>query len=443
MDNANSLTGRFKRYMHVSTNLSTAAAQFVGEKFLGIPIDHPAMATKLTTALGNLKGPVMKVAQMLATIPDAVPEEYMEAFSELQSNAPPMGWAFVRRRMASELGSNWEARFHSFSKEASAAASLGQVHKAVTLEGDLVACKLQYPDMISKIDADLAQLKLILKLYEASVGALETENAFEEIKERLFEELDYHHESQNIDLFKKIFKEVSYIHIPDVFETYSTERLLTLSWMEGQSIRDFKDKSMKDRNLLASRMFHAWYYPFYHYGVIHGDPHLGNYTIRDDLSINLLDFGCVRIFSPQFVEGVLILYEAIRDNDVKKSENAYELWGFKNLTKDLINVLNLWAGLLYEPLIEDRIRPIQKDHRGHTGRERAYLIHEELRKLGGVRPPKEFVFMDRAAVGIGSAFMHLKAELNWHRLFQELVEGFSTQSLEEKQSLLLKPKSQP
>lgn len=436
MDNPNSLSGRLKRYVHVSTNLSTATAQFVGQKFFGIPIDHPAMATKLTAALGNLKGPVMKVAQMLATIPDAVPDEYMQAFSALQSNAPSMGWAFVRRRMVSELGTNWESRFQSFSKDASAAASLGQVHKAITLEGDTVACKLQYPDMISKIDADLAQLKLVLKLYEASVGALETENAFEEIKERLFEELDYHHEAQNISLFRTIFKTTPHIHVPTVFNAYSTKRLLTLSWMEGRPIKDFTDETLSNRNLLASRMFHAWYYPFYHFGIIHGDPHLGNYSFRDDFSINLMDFGCVRIFSPHFVEGVLMLYEAIRDKDIKKSEGAYELWGFKNLSKDLIDVLNLWAALLYEPLIEDRVRPIQKDHRGHDGRERAYFIHEELRKLGGVRPPKEFVFMDRAAVGIGSVFMHLKAELNWHSLFQDLVDGFSNQSLEDNQKQL-------
>lgn len=437
MDENNTFKNRFKRYVNVSTHISSAAAQFVGDKFFGIPIDHPSMAAKLAAAFGNLKGPVMKVAQMLATIPDAVPEDYMNAFSDLQSNAPPMGWSFVRRRMNAELGPGWESRFQFFSKEANAAASLGQVHKAITLEGDVVACKLQYPDMSSKVEADLAQLKLALKLYESSIGALETENAFEEIKERLNEELDYVHEANNIRLFEKIFLTDDTVHIPKVFEHYSTQRLLTLSWMDGKRLKEIQDAPLEDRNLLASRMFHAWYYPFYHFGLIHGDPHLGNYTFREDFTINLLDFGCIRIFSPEFVNGVLLLYEAIRDGQLKKAEEAYEIWGFKNLSKELIEVLNLWAGLLYEPLIEDRIRPIQKDHRGFEGRERAYFIHQELRRLGGVSPPKEFVFMDRAAVGIGSVCMHLKAELNWHALFHQLIDTFSLNSLASQQRELL------
>jgi predicted unusual protein kinase regulating ubiquinone biosynthesis (AarF/ABC1/UbiB family) len=436
MDEENNLTSRLKRYVSVSTNLSVAAAQLAGGKFFGIPVDHPAMALKLATALGNLKGPVMKVAQMLGTIPDAVPDEYMQAFTELQSNAPSMGWSFVRRRMNTELGLSWESRFEDFSKGANAAASLGQVHKAVTKEGETVACKLQYPDMMSKVEADLAQLKIVLKLYESTIGALETEAAFEEITERLKEELDYEHESHNINTFRAVFDDHPYVHIPKVHPAYSTKRLLTLEWMEGRPLHAFKQESKEIRNLLAERMFNAWYYPFYHFGLIHGDPHLGNYTFRDDHTINLLDFGCVRVFSPTFVEGVIMLYEAVRDQNFVKSRDAYELWGFENLNKDVIDILNLWATLLYEPLIEDRIRPIQKDNRGHEGRERAYHIHEALRKLGGVRPPKEFVFMDRAAVGIGSVCMHLGAELNWHTLFHSLIHDFTPSRIEQNQKRL-------
>ena len=156
----NSFTGRLSRYANVGTGigaagLRVAAGRMFGEKDLG------AEARLLTEALGKLKGPLMKVAQLLATIPDVIPPEYAAELSQLQSQAPAMGWPFVRRRMAAELGPDWQARFAEFGQEASAAASLGQVHKARTHEGQVIACKLQYPDMDSAVEADLAQLKIL------------------------------------------------------------------------------------------------------------------------------------------------------------------------------------------------------------------------------------------------------------------------------------------
>ena len=135
------------------------AARVAGAKMFGIKTDRAAHAEDLRAILGGLKGPLMKVAQFLSTVPDALPAEYAEELAQLQSNAPAMGWNFVRRRMASELGPDWEKRFASFSHEASAAASLGQVHRAVLPDGTEVACKLQYPDMASTVEADLRQLQ--------------------------------------------------------------------------------------------------------------------------------------------------------------------------------------------------------------------------------------------------------------------------------------------
>ena len=171
-------------------------------------------------------------------------------------------------------------------------------------------------------------------------------------------------------------------------------------------------------------MFRAWYVPLYYYGVIHGDPHLGNYTVRPDLGINLLDFGCVRVFPASFVKGVIDLYRALDQDDEALAVAAYESWGFNNLSREMIDVLNRWARFLYAPLLDDRKRRIQEAEAGHLGREVAEDVHRELRRLGGVKPPREFVFMDRAAVGLGSVFLHLKAEINWRRLFHELIADF-------------------
>jgi predicted unusual protein kinase regulating ubiquinone biosynthesis (AarF/ABC1/UbiB family) len=178
--------------------------------------------------------------------------------------------------------------------------------------------------------------------------------------------------------------------------------------------------------------------PFYDYGVIHGDPHLGNYSIRPDGGINLLDFGCIRVFQPSFVKGVIDLYRALKDDDPDLAVEAYRVWGFENLSKTVIDVLNLWARFVYAPLMEDRARRIQETNSGVYGRETAERVHAELRRLGGVTPPREFVLMDRAAIGLGSVFLHLKAEINWYRLFHDLIGDFDVAALAARQSKALR-----
>ncbi|PZP56540.1 MAG: ABC transporter ATP-binding protein [Micavibrio aeruginosavorus] len=429
---------QIKRYGKVSTTVGGLAVRMAGEKFLGIKIERGKHAEDLMQALGNLKGPLMKVGQILSTIPEALPPEYAEAMQQLQSNAPPMGWPFVRRRMRSELGEDWESNFKVFEKEAAAAASLGQVHKAVTTSGQSVACKLQYPDMQSAISADLNQLKILFSLYESYDKAIKTSNIYDELKARLNEELDYELESRHQKLYTEILKDEPNVHVPRVIDDLSTSRLLTSQWMDGTKILEFKESDIETRNTIALNMFRAWYVPLYHYGIIHGDPHLGNYTIRKDLSINLLDFGCIRVFRPDFVGGVIDLYHALLNDDQKLAVHAYETWGFKNLSKEQIETLTIWAKFLYEPLMDDKIRRIGEAKGGVYGKETAQKVHQQLREVGGVTVPREFVFMDRAALGLGSVFIHMKAEINWYRLFNEMIEGFNLAELQKKQTAILK-----
>src|SRR3546814_9818368 len=125
-----------------------------------------------------------------------------------------------------------------------------------------------------------------------------------------------------------------------------------------------------------------------------------------------------------------LLYRALRDDDEALAVHAYESWGFHDLGRETIDVLNVWARFLYGPLLEDRERRIQESGSGLYGREIAEQVHAELRRLNGVRPPREFVLVDRAALGLGSVFMHLKAEVNWHRLFHDLIENFDAAAME-------------
>ncbi len=428
-DDNNSLGKRTKRYSQVSGNMANLAIKLAGEKYLGLNIDRDKHAQKLVQSLGNLKGPLMKVGQILSTIPEALPKEYAKEFQQLQCNAPPMGWSFVRRRMKAELGNDWESKFKSFEREAAAAASLGQVHKAISHDGQNLACKLQYPDMNSTIDADLNQLKMIFSLYERYDKTIKTDQMHNELADRLREELDYKLEAKYTKLYHYILKDEPNIHIPQVIDELSTPRLLTSTWIEGKRIMDHIKSDQETRNSIAMNMFRAWYVPLYHHGVIHGDPHMGNYTVREDLSINLLDFGCVRVFPPEFIGGIIDLYHALENDDFDLSAHAYKTWGFKDLSKEQIKTLNIWANFLYAPILEDKVRPIGVITEGIYGRDTAEKVHKKLKELGTIQMPREFVFIDRAALGLGSLFLHLKAQINWHRVFNELIEDFDIEKL--------------
>jgi predicted unusual protein kinase regulating ubiquinone biosynthesis (AarF/ABC1/UbiB family) len=431
--NEDSLTGRLKRYTNVSTAVGGLMARLLGDRYLGVSIDTPQHAEDLKTTLGHLKGPLMKIAQILATVPDMLPPEYATAFLELQSNAPPMGWPFVKRRMQAELGVDWRSNFLEFEPTAAAAASLGQVHRALDLKGTPLACKLQYPEMGSAVEADLNQLKFILKSFEIYSGALDTENLQTEIREHLREELDYLREAKHMKLFLEILKDAPFVAIPAVFDKLTTTRLLTMSWLDGKKLLAFTNAPQDLRNEISGALFKSWYYPLYTYGILHGDPHLGNYSWSPEGKLNLLDFGCVRIFNPSLIEGVLDLYKSLQTGDEELAVHAYKTWGFTKIDKELIEVLNMWARFLYEPLLDNRVRPIDEAYSGVRGREVAGAVFKALKCKGGVKPPREFVFMDRAAVGLGSVFMHLRAQLNWHELFEELIQDFSKGILAKRQ----------
>jgi predicted unusual protein kinase regulating ubiquinone biosynthesis (AarF/ABC1/UbiB family) len=436
----NRFSARARRYARVGTSVGGVAARIATSRALGRRQDRGGNALALAAALGGLKGPIMKVAQLLATIPDALPPEYANELIKLQSQAPPMGWAFVKRRMQAELGAGWEKKFETFEHHPAAAASLGQVHKARSLDGNELACKLQYPDMQSAVEADLNQLQLLLGLRKRLDPAIDTSEIAVEIAARLREELDYVREAKHVALYAAMLKGEAAIRIPNVWPELSTGRLLTLDWMEGTKMLAHTKDPLASRNRLATAMFTAWWLPFSRFGVIHGDPHLGNYSVFDDAQgINLLDYGCIRIFPPSFAGGVVDLYHGLLKGDDALVVHAYETWGFKRLSRELIDALNIWARFIYGPLLDDRVRTIADGVKpSEYGRKEAFHVHQALKARGPVTVPREFVFMDRAAIGLGAVFLHLAAELNFYRLFNEAIERFDIAKLAARQSAALK-----
>lgn len=442
-DERNRFGARAARYGRVGANLGGAAARLVAQRLFGAE-DERGGAAALAAALGGLKGPIMKVAQLLATIPEVLPPEYAEELAKLQSDAPPMGAAFVKRRMAAELGPDWESRFGSFERQPVAAASLGQVHRATTRDGAPLAVKLQYPDMASAVEADLAQLDVAFSLHRRMRPAIDTSEVFHEIAERIREELDYRREAANARLYGAVFAGDPLVRVPGVHDQLSTGRLLALEWLDGRRLLEHRDGPQALRDRLATAMFRAWWHPFARFGLIHGDPHLGNYTAAVDPAapeaarINLLDYGCIRIFPARFVGGVVDLYGGLRDGDDDRVAHAYETWGFRGLSRELIDALNIWARFIYGPLLDDRVRTVADGVKpAEYGRRQAFEVHRVLKEKGPVTVPREFVFMDRAAIGLGGVFIHLAAELNFHRLFEAEIADFDAAALADRQARAL------
>ena len=248
---ANRLSARATRYARLGVNAGALAARVGVNRLRGGGRATDAKA--LASALGSMKGPLMKVAQMLSTIPDALPADFAAELMRLQSQAPPMGAAFVRRRMRAELGPDWGERFADFDFKPAAAASLGQVHRATSLEGARLACKLQYPDMASAVETDLSNLDLLFSLRRRAGAPIDTREIAREIRERVREELDYQHEAKVARLYRVMLADRPFVRVPRVEESLSTRRLLTLQWLDGEKLLAFEKAAPRTRSRVDCR----------------------------------------------------------------------------------------------------------------------------------------------------------------------------------------------
>jgi predicted unusual protein kinase regulating ubiquinone biosynthesis (AarF/ABC1/UbiB family) len=346
--------------------------------------------------------------------------------------------------MAAELGRDWERNFRAFPRQAAFAASLGQVHRAIGKDSRPLACKLQYPDMAAAVETDVRQFRAALRLQRGIDSTIDTREIGEEVAARLAEELDYVREAAHMRLYAIMLKDRTDISVPEPVSSLSTKRLLTMSWLEGRPIAEFEQGQLAARNRISTALFKAWWRPFARYGVIHGDPHLGNYTVRPDGGINLLDYGCIRTFTPEFVAGVIGLYRALQNRDDTAAAQAYRAWGFAKVTEELVRVMNLWARFIFNPLLDDRVRVVDDGvPAAEYGVRQANDVLARLRSLGGIKPPREFVFMDRAAIGLGGALIRLSARLNFHKLFEEEIAEFDLGALAARQQTAFKKAGVP
>jgi len=435
-DERSTFGGRLRRYVKTTAGVGGLATRTAGRLLIGRSLTDIKNATDAAQLLGRLHGPAMKIAQVAGSLPDVFPKEFAAELAKLQTSAPPMGPAFVRRRMAAELGRDWQTKFKTFDMEPAAAASLGQVHRATLHDGQVVACKLQYPDMQSAVDADIAQVQTILALQRTAISAFDTSEIALEAADRLREELDYEREAANMRLFRFMLSQRAAVTVPQPIAALSTHRLLCMTWLDGTPFLRASDGASQDvRNAIGAALHAAWWLPLCRYGVIHGDAHLGNYAVRDGGGINLFDFGCVRVYEPDAIGGFIDLYRALKASDDDAAVRAYARWGFRNADKELVAKLREWTKIAFEPVLDDRERLIAEgDNPFDASVERIWALKMQLQHGSAVRPPRSFVFIARALVGLGAALIHLKARLNWHRMFEDLIADFSVQAMSDRQS---------
>ena len=387
---------------------------------------------------------MMKVGQLLATIPDALPENYANEMMRLQSQAPPMGAGFVRRRMQAELGAEWRTRFAEFDLKPAAAASLGQVHRAVSLDGEPLACKLQYPEMASAVETDLAQLDLLFSLHRRMSSAIDTREIAGEIRERVREELDYEREAKVATLYGLMLADVPFVRVPRVHKDLSTRRLLTLQWLDGEKLTEFESAPQEARDAIAVGLFHAWWRPFLRYGIIHGDPHLGNYAVagssKEVTGVNLFDYGCVRIFPPRLRSRRGRALSRLDGQRSGASGGSLRNVGLPKLNKGTFDAMTLWARFICGPILDDRVRTAADGvSASEYGRKEIGSVMKALRaEGGGLVVPREFVFLERATIGLGGAFLRLGAKLNFHRLYEEAIVDFDEDAVTARQAEGLK-----
>lgn len=297
-----------KRFLKLAGMSASIAKNFTSHKVKGLFADEATrqksqeqlyadIGQQIAQTLGEMKGAVMKVGQIASQLKDMLPKEVASALEVLQKESPPMPFGMIRRQLIKSLGDTPENLFARFDEAPFAAASIGQVHRALTKDGVECVVKIQYPGVKESCDSDLKHLKRLLKLAGlVKVSSEVIDQTFAEIRKMLYEELDYVHEAQNLKMFGEYYRDHPYIRMPELIEGLSTATVLTLTLVEGDSLQDVKPPrySQDTINLIGYRIFETFGKQIYELGAVHSDPHPGNFAFRPDGSIVIYDFGAVK-----------------------------------------------------------------------------------------------------------------------------------------------------
>ncbi|HZP40031.1 MAG TPA: AarF/ABC1/UbiB kinase family protein [Candidatus Binatia bacterium] len=389
---------------------------------------HIRNAERVVGSSKELRGAFMKLAQILSMRQDLFPTEALEVLSVVQSAVPPMPWAQVRAVVAAELGAPPEVRFRRFEPEAFAAASLGQVHRAETKSGEPVAVKVQYPGIAKTVRDDVKNVRALLRILTAIARDIlrqdfDREEVAAELEARLAEELDYRQEARNLARFRGLLADDPEVEIPRVHPKLSTARVLTMSLLEGYPIQEIMapgvDEDLKD--WVGVKLYRLFWRQVLEFGVLHTDPHPGNYLVTHHPHVGILDFGAVRVFEPEIRRGYLDLARGLLDHDDARIADACRQLGALGPGDDadaLVRIVHIGC----EPLERDEVfDPKDFDLVERTTRVTQLAMQHRL-----FRAPGHQVFLGRALLGVDAYLRALARPRNWHRLFRDIVEAAAT-----------------
>lgn len=387
---------------------------------------HIRNALRIVESSKELKGAFMKLVQMLSMRDDILPGEALKILSVVQSQVPPMAYDEIRAQVKRELGKAPEQLFQSFDRDAFAAASLGQVHRAVLKSGEDVVVKVQYPGVDETVQQDLRNIKALLQVF-TMIGRdvmrqnIDQSEVYQELEERLHEELDYINEAKNIGLFQRMFRDDREVLIPAVYPEFSSRRVLTMSCLEGYPFADVLkpgvDQATKD--WVAIKYFRVTWRQIFEFGTLHTDPHPGNYLITYHPKLAILDFGSIRIFPEDIRSAYHRLAAAILRSDTRTMGDCFIRLGFLDADdnpKPMVQIMRV----IFEPVLVDR----KYDPRDYDSLERGMEVATIGFEHRLFKAPGHRVFLARALIGLDSYLKQLGTVTNWHRLFKDCVERY-------------------
>jgi predicted unusual protein kinase regulating ubiquinone biosynthesis (AarF/ABC1/UbiB family) len=429
--------GRTKRVLKVGELATSVGSSYIWEAlkspFRSAPKRQQALldthirnAMRIVESSKELKGAFMKLVQMLSMRDDILPTEALKVLSVVQSQVPPMAYEEIRAQVRRELGKYPEQLFQRFDQEAFAAASLGQVHRASLKTGEEVVVKVQYPGVDETVQQDLRNVKALLQVFtligrDVMRQNIDQSEVYQELEERLHEELDYINEAKNIALFQKMFADDDEVLIPAVYPEFSSRRVLTMSLLEGYPFSDVLkpgvDQALKD--WVALKYFRVMWRQIFEFGTLHTDPHPGNYLVTYHPKLAILDFGSIRIFPENIRKAYHGLAGAILRRDNKAMADCLVRLGFIDKGDDPTGMIKI-MDVIFEPVLVDEVYDPRDYDSLEKGMEVASIgLEHRLFKAPGHR-----VFLARALIGLDSYLKQLGTVANWHRIFTACVEQY-------------------
>jgi predicted unusual protein kinase regulating ubiquinone biosynthesis (AarF/ABC1/UbiB family) len=386
---------------------------------------HVRNAVRIVESSEELRGAFTKLVQMLSMRDDLFPAQALDVLASAHASAPPMPYRVIREQIRRDLGKPPERIFASFEREAFAAASLGQVHRAELPSGVPVVVKVQYPGIEGTVAQDLENLRALLQILtrigrDVMRQRIDTASVYRELEERLHEELDYRREAENLALFRRLFADDEEIEVPEVFPELCTRHVLTMGFLDGYPLVDVLapgvDQELKD--WVAIKYFRTVCRQLLHFGVLHVDPQPGNYLVTHHPRLGILDFGSVRVFPEPLRRSYRRLARALLGGDRRQMAaacRALDYLGENDPPEAMIEILET----VLEPLLEDR----DYEFKRYRSLDKALQVAAVAIEKGLYRTPGHRVFLVRALIGVETYAKQLGTTTNWRRIFAEEVEA--------------------